>query len=106
MEALGGRIREKGGQAYFLSLTSNLSESFRHDEDGNLTSDGSYTYTGDGENRLIEVWPNSLRQKCQVHKLRNILSKLPRGVQGEIKKQILRVFEAQDYAEGLRRSRF
>ena len=54
---------------------------------------------------LRAVWPNALRQKCQAHKLRNILSKLPRGVQGEIKKQILRVFEAKDYAEGLRRGR-
>jgi len=54
---------------------------------------------------LRAVWPNALRQKCQAHKLRNILGKLPRGVQGEIKKQILRVFEAQDYDEGLRRGR-
>jgi transposase-like protein len=40
-----------------------------------------------------------------VHKLRNILSKLPRGVQGEIKKQILRVFEAKTHEEGLRRGK-
>ena len=52
---------------------------------------------------LKVVWPRSLAQKCQVHKLRNILSKLPRGVQGEIKKQILRVFEAKTHEEGLRR---
>ena len=54
---------------------------------------------------LKAVWPKSLAQKCQAHKLRNILSKLPRGVQGELKKQILRVFQAQDYEEGLRRGR-
>ena len=54
---------------------------------------------------LRAVWPTSLAQKCQVHKLRNILSKLPRGVQGEIKKQILRVFEAKTYEEGLRRGK-
>ncbi|MGA0848243.1 MAG: hypothetical protein ACO3PY_06540, partial [Pontimonas sp.] len=30
-------------------------ESFSYDEDGNLTSDGRWTYTWDGENRLIEM---------------------------------------------------
>lgn len=54
---------------------------------------------------LKAVWPKSLPQKCQAHKLRNILSKLPRGVQGELKKQITRVFQARDHEEGLRRGR-
>mgnify|MGYP001586961678 FL=1 len=54
---------------------------------------------------LKAVWPRSLPQKCQVHKLRNILSKLPRGVQAEIKKQIHAVFYAKDYEAGLKRGR-
>lgn len=54
---------------------------------------------------LKAVWPTSLGQKCQAHKMRNILAKLPRGVQGELKKQIARVFQARDYDEGLRRGR-
>jgi len=54
---------------------------------------------------LRAVWPRSLAQKCQVHKMRNILCKLPRGVQGELKKQIAKVFEAKDYEEGRRRGR-
>ena len=54
---------------------------------------------------LKAVWPKSLAQKCQAHKMRNILSKLPRGVQGELTKQIQRVFRAKDYEEGLRRGR-
>jgi len=54
---------------------------------------------------LKAVWPRSLPQKCQAHKLRNILSKLPRGVQGELKKQITKVFRAKDYEDGLRRGR-
>lgn len=54
---------------------------------------------------LKAVWPRSLPQKCQVHKMRNILAKLPRGVQGEIKKQIQRVFQAKDYEQGLARGR-
>ena len=44
-------------------------------------------------------------QKCQAHKLRNILSKLPRGVQMEIKKQIHAVFYARDYETGVKKGR-
>jgi transposase-like protein len=47
---------------------------------------------------LKAVWPKSLPQKCQAHKLRNILGKLPRGVQGEMKKQIHQAFYAKEYA--------
>ncbi len=52
---------------------------------------------------LKAVWPTSLPQKCQAHKMRNILSKLPRGVQGEMKKQIHRIFRATTYEQGLAR---
>lgn len=54
---------------------------------------------------LRAIWPKSLAQKCQAHKLRNILAKLPHGVQGEIKRELHRVFQARDYDEGLRRGR-
>lgn len=54
---------------------------------------------------LKAVWPKSLPQKCQAHKMRNILGKLPRGVQGEMKKQIHRVFRAETYEQGLARGR-
>ena len=54
---------------------------------------------------LQAVWPRALPQKCQAHKLRNILSKLPRGVQAEIKKQIHALFYAKDYETGLRKGR-
>ena len=54
---------------------------------------------------LKVVWPRSMPQKCQAHKLRNILAKLPRGVQAEIKRQIHAVFYAQDYEAGLQRGR-
>lgn len=54
---------------------------------------------------LKAVWPRSLPQKCQAHKLRNILAKLPRGVQGTMKKQIRAAFEAESYDQGLRRGR-
>ena len=54
---------------------------------------------------LKAVWPKSLPQKCQTHKMRNILGKLPRGVQGEMKRQIHRVFRADTYEQGLARGR-
>lgn len=54
---------------------------------------------------LKAVWPRSLPQKCQAHKMRNILSKLPRGVQGEMKRRIRRMFQAQTYEAGLARGR-
>jgi transposase-like protein len=54
---------------------------------------------------LKATWPRSLPQKCQAHKLRNILAKLPRGVQAEIKKQIHAVFYAKDYETGLKKGR-
>jgi transposase-like protein len=61
---------------------------------------------------LKAVWPRSLpqtcpepRRECQAHKLRNILSKLPRGVQAEIKKQIHAVFYAKDYGTGVQKGR-
>ena len=54
---------------------------------------------------LKAVWPRSMAQKCQAHKLRNVLSKLPRGVQVEIKKQIHAVFYAKDYETGLKKGR-
>jgi putative transposase len=54
---------------------------------------------------LKQTWPRSLPQKCQAHKLRNILSKLPRGAQAEIKRQLHAVFYAKDYETGLRKGR-
>ena len=50
---------------------------------------------------LHVMWPRSLSQKCQAHKLRNILSKLPRGMQEEFTGRIHEVFWARDYEEGL-----
>lgn len=50
---------------------------------------------------LQAMWPRALPQKCQAHKLRNILSKLPRGAQEEFTKRIHNVFWARSYEEGL-----
>ena len=54
--------------------------------------------TTDGAPGLIravtEVWGQSLRQRCLAHKMRNILDKLPRDVQVEIKGRVRDVFYA------------
>ncbi|MCK6486670.1 MAG: hypothetical protein L6R00_21380, partial [Phycisphaerae bacterium] len=41
------------------TATADPSESFTHDDDGNLTQDGTYTYVWDADNRLIEIRPTS-----------------------------------------------
>ncbi|MFH1593715.1 MAG: IS256 family transposase [Candidatus Omnitrophota bacterium] len=54
---------------------------------------------------IKECFPNSLYHLCQVHKMRNILAKLPKYIQKEMKKLILKVFNAKDYDEGIRLGR-
>ena len=49
-----------------------------------------------------ECFPYSLPQRCQAHKMRNILSKLPKDMQGKMKRLIHSAFYAKDYPEGLR----
>lgn len=51
---------------------------------------------------LRECFPYSLRQRCQVHKMRNILSKLPKDIQAKMKRMIHSAFYAKDYSEGIR----
>lgn len=50
---------------------------------------------------IREVFPQARRQRCQVHKMRNILAKLPRQAQAEVKSLIWDVFRAASYEEGL-----
>jgi len=54
---------------------------------------------------LREVFPRSLKQRCQVHKMRNIIARLPRQARAEIKRLVRRVFTAGSFEEGLRRGR-
>ena len=50
-----------------------------------------------------EVFPRSLKHRCQRHRLENILGKVPREVRGDLKSAILESFHAETYEEGLRR---
>ena len=54
---------------------------------------------------LREVFPHARRQRCQVHKLRNILAKLPKAMRAEMARLVGPVFHAATYEEGLRRGR-
>ncbi len=51
------------------------------------------------------VWPRAWRQKCQVHKMRNILAKLPRLLQASMKRPVQQVFLAPNYEVALQRGR-
>jgi putative transposase len=51
------------------------------------------------------VWPRAYRQRCQVHKMRNILVKLPRLMQAKMKGLVQQVFLAPTYAAALKRGR-
>jgi transposase-like protein len=46
-------------------------------------------------------FPNSLVQRCQVHKMRNIMGKLPAVARPTLKKLIQKAFTARSYREGL-----
>jgi len=64
---------------------------------------------GDGAPGLVKavnrVWPHAYRQRCQVHKMRNILAKLPRLMQATMKRLVQQVFLAPSYAAALKRGR-
>ncbi len=49
-----------------------------------------------------ECFPYSFGQRCQVHKMRNILAKLPKDIHAKMKRLIHEAFYAQDYQKGLR----
>lgn len=51
------------------------------------------------------VWPRAYRQRCQVHKMRNILAKLPRLMQAKMKGLVWQVFLAPTYAAAVKRGR-
>jgi transposase-like protein len=49
-----------------------------------------------------EVFPLGLRQRCQKHKMNNILGKAPKEAWAMLKKEILKAFHAENYEEGLK----
>jgi putative transposase len=51
------------------------------------------------------VWPRACRQRCQVHKMRNILAKVPRLMQAKMKGLVQQIFLAPTYAAAVKRGR-
>ena len=51
---------------------------------------------------LREVFPPAFKQPCLAHKMRNILCKVPRKMQKEIKRLVQQGFYASSYEDGLR----
>jgi len=49
-----------------------------------------------------EVFPHAFKQPCLAHKIRNILCKLPKKIEKEIKPLIKQVFYASSYEEGIK----
>jgi putative transposase len=49
-----------------------------------------------------EAWPRALAQRCTVHKLRNLLSKLPERLHREVKGRYWAAFDAETLAEAKR----
>ena len=49
-----------------------------------------------------EVFPHAFKQPCLAHKMRNILCKLPKKIEKEMKPLIKQVYYASSYEEGLR----
>jgi transposase-like protein len=49
-----------------------------------------------------EVFPHAFKQPCLAHKMRNILCKLPKKIEKEIKPLINQVYYASSYEEGLK----
>jgi len=49
-----------------------------------------------------EVFPHAFKQPCLTHKMRNILCKLPKKIEKEIKPLIKQVYYASSYEEGLK----
>ena len=43
---------------------------------------------------LEEVWPEVPRQRCVIHRTRNVLARVPKRRQDEIKRALNRIFHA------------
>lgn len=54
---------------------------------------------------IRECFTNSFYQHCQVHKMRNILAKLPEEVRVQMKSLIGKAFKAKTYEEGVAKAR-
>ena len=64
--------------------------------------DGRESWSAQSDRRGL---PSSLKQRCQKHRLENILGKAPKEVRDELKAAILESFHANSYEQGLKKGR-
>src|SRR5260221_13396632 len=57
-----------------------------------VISDGNAGLIG----AIEQVFPKALRQRCLIHRGRNILAKIPAGMQAEIKDAYWKLFDTED----------
>jgi transposase-like protein len=71
--------------------------------DGNRLALDPELATGDGAlgfwQALHEVWPKTKQQRCWVHKIANVLNKLPASLQGKAKQDLHAIYEAANRKE-------
>ena len=94
--ALGGRENYDSWLAFLHDLTE---RGFK--EPALVISDGNPGL----KKALRRIWPQVKHQRCQRHKLLNILVKLPKAMQAEMKRLVQQVFWADSYEEGLNKGR-
>ena len=61
-----------------------------------IISDGAPGLIG----AIEQVYPQALRQRCLVHRARNILAKIPAGMQAEVKDAYWKIFGTEDLTTG------
>ena len=61
-----------------------------------IISDGAAGLIG----AIEQVYPQALRQRCLVHRARNVLAKIPAGMQAEVKDAYWKLFDTGDLTTG------
>jgi transposase-like protein len=96
-----------GGKPAFIGLAPGTGESFDAWKDflADLRDRGLSSpllVISDGAAGLIgaieQIYPKALRQRCLVHRARNVLAKVPAGMQAEIKDAYWAIFDTSDLA--------
>ena len=57
-----------------------------------VISDGAAGLIG----AIEQIYPKALRQRCLVHRARNVLAKVPAGMQAEVKDAFWKIFDTED----------
>ena len=98
-----------GGKPAFIGLAPGTGESFDAWKDflADLKDRGLASpllIISDGAPDLIgaieQVYPQALRQRCLIHRARNILAKIPAGMQAEVRGAYWKIFDTEDLTTG------